>query len=498
MKIKGKLTKIIISIIIVFMSLYVVPCVLNTSINKVYAASISCRSKTMAKGNTYTLKVKGTKKKVKWSSSNKKIATVDKNGKVKAVKTGKVVITAKVGSKKYRCSVKVVNPKINKSSKTILKGATYTLKITGTTSKVTWKSSDKKIAKVNSKGKVTAVKAGTATITASVNGKKLKCTVKVVNKGLNKTSIRLIKNNTYTLKTYGLSNVKWSSSDKKIATVDKNGKVTAKKKGTAKIYAKSGSKTYTCTVSVAYEADPGWQVINGKTYYYSKDGDKYIGWQTIDGRKYYFNSSGVLSSYTGIDVSSYQKEIDWVNVKKDNIDFAIIRAGYRGYGTGKIVTDSYFSANIKGATSAGVKVGAYFFSQAINEEEAKEEATYIVNLVKSYKVKLPIIIDTEYSNKNHDGRADDLSVEERTKVVKAFCDKVSKLGYTPMIYASKNWFNNNLNMSELSQYSCWVAHYTSSNSTDYKGDYDIWQYTSTGSVGGIIGNVDLDVSLKKY
>lgn len=498
MKVKGKLSKVIISIAMVLIAFYVVPSIINTSINNVYATSISKKSKTIAKGNTYTLKVTGTKKKVKWTSSNKKIAIVDKTGKVKAIKTGKVTISAKVGNKKYKCNVKVVNPKISKTSKTMVKGTTYALKVTGTTSKVTWTSSNKKIAKVTSKGKVTALKAGTATITASVNGKRLRCIVKVVNKGLNKTSIRLIKNNAYTLKTYGLSKVTWKSSNTKIAKVNSKGKVTAVKKGTAKIYAKAGNKTYTCTISVVYEADPGWQVRDGKTYYYSKDGEKYIGWNTIDGRKYYFNSKGVLSSYTGIDVSSYQKEVDWVNVKKDNIDFAIIRGAYRGYTKGSIVKDPYFDNNIKGATSAGVKVGVYFFSQAINVKEAEEEAKYIVNLVKPYKISLPIIIDTEYSNKKHDGRADALSSEDRTKVVKAFCDKVRDLGYTPMIYASKNWFNTMLDMSKLSKYSCWVAHYTSSNSTDYEGDYDIWQYTSTGSVGGIIGNVDLDVSLRRY
>lgn len=498
MKIKNKLLKVIIAIIIIFMSFYIVPNVLNININSTYAASISKRSTTIAKGNTYTLKIKGTKKKVKWISSNKKVATINSNGKVTAKKTGKAIITAKVGSKRYRCSIKVVNPKINATSKTVLTGKTTTLKVTGTSSKAKWSSSNKKIVTVTSKGKVTAKKAGTATITAKVNGKTLKCTVKVVNKGLNTKSIRLIKNNTYTLKTYGLSNVKWSSSNNQILTVTSKGKVTAKKKGTAKIYAKSGKSTYTCTVSVTYEADPGWQIIGGNTYYYSNDGEKYIGWHTIDGRKYYFNSVGILSSYTGIDVSSYQKEIDWINVKKDNIDFAIIRAAYRGYTKGNIVTDTYFVNNIKGATAAGVKVGAYFFSQAITEEEAIQEADYIVNLVKPYRIKLPIIIDTEYSNKKHDGRADKLTIEERTKIVKAFCTRVKNLGYKPMIYASKNWFNSNLNMKELSNYSCWVAHYTSANSTDYKGNYDIWQYTSTGNVGGIIGNTDLDVSLKRY
>ena len=169
-------------------------------------------------------------------------------------------------------------------------------------------------------------------------------------------------------------------------------------------------------VTVSYKVDTGWKISNGKTYYYSSEGEKYIGWSTIDGRRYYFDSNGELKSYTGIDVSSYQKEINWSNVKRDDIDFAIVRAAYRGYTKGGIVKDTYFDKNIKEATAAGVKVGAYFVSQAITEEEAEEEAKYIVNLVKPYKTKLPIIIDTEYSNKKHDGRADDLSVEERTLI----------------------------------------------------------------------------------
>ena len=466
--------------------------------NNVYAVRISNKSITRAKGTTYTLKVKGTRKKVKWYSSNKRIAVVNKKGKVVAIKKGSSVITAKVGSKKYKCKVKVVNPKINKGNKTMVKGSTYTLKITGTSSKVTWSSKNKSIAKVSSKGKVTAVKEGTAVIKAKVNGKKLYCTIKVVNKGLNKSSIAVFIGRTYNLKTYGLTDVKWNSSNKKIATVDKYGVVKGVKKGTAYIYVTSGNKTYSCSVAVKNIPDPAWKVVNGNTYYYYTKEDKAIGWQTIDGRKYYFNDKGILSSYTGIDVSAWQEKIDWNNVKNDNINFAIIRAAYRGYSEGNIKKDKYFEDNIKGATAVGIKVGAYFFSQAKNEKEAIEEADYIVKLVKPYKINCPIIIDTEESSEpNNKGRADSLSKAKRTAVVKAFCEEIKNKGYVPMIYASKSWFNNKLKMEELKDYKCWVAQWNTKE-CDYKGNWDIWQYTDVGSVSGIVGRCDMNVTLKRY
>ena len=465
--------------------------------SKTYAVSISKKSIIRAIGTTYTLKVKGTKRKVKWSSSNKKIVTVDKKGNVTGIKKGTAIITAKAGSKKYRCTVKVVNPKINKTSKLLIVGKTYNLKVTGTSSKITWSSSDNSIAKVNSKGVVTAKQKGLATIKAKVNGLKLRCEINVVNVGIDQNSIAVFIGQTYNLKTYGLSDVKWSSSNKKIATVNENGVVSGVKKGTAYIYATSGNKKYSCTVASKYEIDPGWQIIDGNTYYYKTDGNKAIGWNTIDGRKYYFNSEGILSSYTGIDVSAWQEKIDWENVKNDNIHFAIIRAAFRGYTAGNIKVDQYLETNINGAIAANIRIaGFYFFSQAISEEEAIEEANYIVNLVNPYNLDCPIIIDTEYANTKHTGRADKLKKDERTKVVKAFCEEVRNQGYTPMIYASKSWFINNLNMEELNEYKCWVAQWETKECT-YNGEWDIWQYSDAGTVAGIVGRCDMDVSLKK-
>ena len=206
----------------------------------------------------------------------------------------------------------------------------------------------------------------------------------------------------------------------------------------------------------------------------------------------------------GIDVSVYQKTIDWNKVKKDGISFAIIRAGFRGGVTPNIVEDKNFEANYAGAINNGIKCGIYFYSQAINEEEAIEEATFIVNKLKGKNIVLPIAIDVESLwFTNDDGskfpsRATLISKEQRTKICKAFCDVIRNAGYTPMIYSNKSWLENEINMLELANNLIWLAHYTgdyNSNST-YKGVYKFWQYTSKGTVNGIEGYVDRNVYYK--
>lgn len=201
----------------------------------------------------------------------------------------------------------------------------------------------------------------------------------------------------------------------------------------------------------------------------------------------------------GIDVSVWQGNIDWTKVKKSGIDFAIIRAGYRGYGeAGTLVEDSMFSKNVLGAKSNNIDIGIYFFTQAITETEAQAEAKFVISLVKKYNINLkyPIVIDTEESTVNPNGRADGLDISTRTKVIKAFCQTIQNNGYTPMIYASKYWLMYKLDMTKLSNYDVWLAHYTSK--TDYKGSYTMWQYTSSGSVNGISGNVDKNYCYKQY
>lgn len=207
----------------------------------------------------------------------------------------------------------------------------------------------------------------------------------------------------------------------------------------------------------------------------------------------------------GIDVSKYQENIDWKAVKNSGIDFAMIRAGYRGYEKGTLNVDSYFYQNMNGALNAGVDVGVYFFSQAVSVSEAIEEANFVLSLVKSYDITYPIVIDTEYANEMHTGRADNIDKQTRTAIVKAFCDTVSQRGYEPMIYANKWWLMDALDMNQLKNYDVWLAHYTGAtqnnplaNMSDYQGTYTMWQYTDIGRVNGIDTVVDCNVSFKKY
>ena len=192
----------------------------------------------------------------------------------------------------------------------------------------------------------------------------------------------------------------------------------------------------------------------------------------------------------GIDVSKWNGEIDWGRVKNAGIDFAIIRVGYRGSSTGSLVVDPRFEENIKGATANGVMAGVYFFTQAVNEVEAVEEASAVLQLVREYHLDYPIFIDTEGAGGN--GRADGLDPETRTLVCEAFCRTIENAGYRSGVYASRNWYNNNLYTERLNNYYIWLAEYRST--PLYQGQYQMWQYTSKGAVDGIAGNVDMDIS----
>ena len=216
------------------------------------------------------------------------------------------------------------------------------------------------------------------------------------------------------------------------------------------------------------------------------------------------NIDSEITIKNGIDVSKYQGDINWTKVKSSGIDFAIIRAGYRGYGTsGTLVTDSKFRENIQGAIRNNIDVGVYFFSQAITENEAIEEANYVLNLVKDYKITYPIVIDTEDVS-NATGRADNLSKGQRTKIAETFCESIKNSGYKPMIYANKWWLKEQLDMNVLEKYDVWIAHYTGAikdnpfaKPSDYDRKYSIWQYTDKGKIDGITGYVDLDITVNK-
>ena len=189
-----------------------------------------------------------------------------------------------------------------------------------------------------------------------------------------------------------------------------------------------------------------------------------------------------------IDVSYWQGDIDWKKVSKSGVKYAIIRAGYRGYTTGKICKDTKAEYNIEQAQKNGISCGIYFFSQAVNQDEAFEEADFLIDIADKYQVD-KLFIDTELGTVTKTGRADNLSKEARTQVVNFFCMRVATAGYEAGVYASKNWFENNLNDKQLVCDLRWVAQYA--DKITYKGDWDLWQYTSKGKVDGIKGYVDV-------
>lgn len=234
----------------------------------------------------------------------------------------------------------------------------------------------------------------------------------------------------------------------------------------------------------------GWQEIDGATYYYDPSTHEPVtGNQVIQGNVYTFAADGALNrTARGIDVSKFQGTIDWNAVKADGITFAIIRCGYRGYGTGALVEDSTYRQNIQGAINAGLRVGVYFYSQAINEAEAVEEASMVLSLVSGYSLPLGVYYDTESVA---GGRANAISAAERTACAVAFCETIRNAGYKAGVYSYASWFYNALNFANISKYSTWIAQYRDTLSFNYK--YDIWQYTGSGRVNGISTAVDMNI-----
>ena len=216
--------------------------------------------------------------------------------------------------------------------------------------------------------------------------------------------------------------------------------------------------------------------------------------QNKDGFKNYIVDNQV-ASYRGIDVSSHQGVIDWNKVKAAGVDFAMIRVGYRGYGTGAILLDDYFDANMKGAIDAGIHVGVYFFSQAITEEEAREEARFVLEHIKNYNVTYPVAYDME-AIPYDTARTDTLTGRQITNHTIAFCDLVKEAGYKPSVYSNRRTLILKLDLTRLTAYDTWYAAYVGY--PDYPYDFKMWQFTDSGSVDGIEGDVDINISFKDY
>lgn len=197
---------------------------------------------------------------------------------------------------------------------------------------------------------------------------------------------------------------------------------------------------------------------------------------------------------TGVDVSTYQKEIDWQAVAGDGIDFAILRLGYRGYTEGGLFLDQTFETNLRGALDAGLEVGVYFFSQAITPEEAEAEAAYILNAIEGYEVTGPIAFDWEPIAPGNNARTDGLNNDTLTRCAAAFCKKIEGAGYTPAVYFNQSLGYLRYDLRELTEYNLWLAEYDTK--PDFYYHFDLWQYTHTGRVAGIEGDVDLDLDLR--
>ena len=214
-----------------------------------------------------------------------------------------------------------------------------------------------------------------------------------------------------------------------------------------------------------------------------------------DGFLDYVGDDSTITVKNGIDVSRFQGSIDWEKVKKAGVDFAIIRAGLRGTTEGKLLSDDYFVDNVEGAIENDIDVGVYFYSQAVNEEEAKEEVQIILDLIEPYDIKYPVVIDIE-SAESDTARTAKLTTDEYETVAKTFCEMVKQAGYTPMIYGNVKSFTLLMDAVDVDDYDIWIAYYGLP--MYYPYHFNMWQYTSSGRIDGIDGDVDLNICITDY
>lgn len=215
----------------------------------------------------------------------------------------------------------------------------------------------------------------------------------------------------------------------------------------------------------------------------------------LESGEYQYMDGDQVISHKGIDVSRFQGNINWSAVAEDGVEFAIIRAANRGYGTGGLVLDERFKSNIEGAMAAGIHVGVYVFSQAITEAEIVEEANLVLEKLAPYDVNCPIVIDVEKVS-DSSARMNQLSVEERTQLTLLFCQTIEAAGYKPMIYHNLEMGALMLDVAALEEYDKWFAYYN--DDMYYPYDYKIWQYSDKGRVNGIGTNVDMNICFEPF
>lgn len=194
-------------------------------------------------------------------------------------------------------------------------------------------------------------------------------------------------------------------------------------------------------------------------------------------------------SLPGIDVSSHQGEVDWQKVADAGVKFVFVRLGYRGYQNGAVHEDRYAKTNLTQARAAGLQVGAYFFSQAITEEEAAEEARFALDVLDGFQLDLPLVYDWEYVAET--ARTGEVTKAELMVYTKVFCDAAEAAGYSPMVYFNRHLAESHLELKELTAYPFWLAMYTDEMTYPYRVDF--WQYSDCGRIPGIEGDVDLNI-----
>ena len=202
-----------------------------------------------------------------------------------------------------------------------------------------------------------------------------------------------------------------------------------------------------------------------------------------------YKSEDTLAS-VGVDVSSHQQEIDWELVAANGVEFAMIRVGYRGYTEGEIQPDDYFVQNIEGARAAGLDVGVYFFSQALDEQEAIDEANYVLEQIKDDPLSYPVIFDWE--DIEADARTDGMDSVQLTKNAIAFCDTIKQAGYRAGVYFNQRFGYEEFDLESLQDYVFWLAEYNDTPSFSFH--FQIWQYCNDGRVDGIKTDVDLNLA----
>lgn len=211
----------------------------------------------------------------------------------------------------------------------------------------------------------------------------------------------------------------------------------------------------------------------------------------------YFDENGEKQSRLGVDLSYHQKSVNWEELKASQVEFVMLRCGFRGYSEGGLVADEKFREYAQKCNEYEIPLGVYFFTQALTVEEAEAEADFTLNLIKDYEISYPVAFDTEYvADPEARSNVEEISDELRTDIIVAFCEKIKEAGYYPMVYASESWIRRNMDFEKLQAYDFWAPQYLEEN--DFLFDFTIWQYTDSGNIPGIDTVVDLDISMVDY